>query len=149
MPDPKPEIGPGSRVTMHYTIRLEEGMLVDSTEGREPLEFTMGDGTLVRGLELALVGLKAGDTQTLRIGPENAFGFVDPDGIQTLSLSDFPDDMQPEEGQIIGFTTPGGDDILGAVKAIDGETVTMDFNHPLAGHEISFSVEILDVLPGA
>ena len=145
MPEAKTEIGPGAWVRLHYTITLEEGTVADTSEGGEPLEITLGDGTLEQGLELALIGLKAGDTQTLKIGPENAFGFPDPDGVQTLSARDFPQEITPEPGQIIAFDTPGGDEILGMVKAVEGEEVTVDFNHPLAGHEITFSVEILEV----
>ncbi len=140
-----PRIGHGSRVRMHYSITLEDGTVADSSFDEEPIELTMGDGTLVQGLELAILGLQAGDRQTLKIGPENAFGYPDPQAVTTMGRSEFPADMPLEPGHIIGFTTPGGDELPGAIKAVGDDEVTVDFNHPLAGHEITFTVEILDV----
>lgn len=135
----------GSEVLMHFSIRLEDGTIADSTGEDEPFRFVIGDGSVVQGLELALLGLKAGDRQTLQIGPETAFGHSDAEAIQTLPRSDFPEDMELQPGLIIGFTTPAGEEVLGAVTAIDGDDITVDFNHPLAGHEITFAVEILEV----
>jgi len=141
-------IGHGSEVLMHFSIRLEDGTVAESTDGGEPMRFVMGDGTLVDGLELALYGLHAGDRQTLTIGPENAFGYRDPNNVHSLSRADFPPDMTLDEGVIVGFTTPAGDEIPGMVMAVGEERVSVDFNHPLAGHEITFEVEILEVSAG-
>lgn len=142
----QPIIEPGSEVLMHFSVALEDGTVADSTEGHDPMRFVMGDGTLIQGLELALYGLKAGDRQTLRIGPEVlGFGAHDDEAIRDLPRSDFPSDMQLEEGLIVGFTTPTGEEVPGAVLEVGEETVRVDFNHPLAGHEITFQVEILEV----
>lgn len=138
-------IEPGSEVIMHFALKLEDGTVADSTDGTEPLRFVMGDGTLIQGLELALYGLKAGDRQTLLIGPDVAFGARDEEAIHDMPRSDFPADMDLEPGLIIGFSTPAGDEVPGAVVDLSESTVTVDFNHPLAGHEISFSVEIVGV----
>ncbi len=142
------EIGPGSEVLMHFSIKLEDGTVADtSREEGEPLRFTMGDGSLIEGLELVLYGLKAGDTQTLRIGPADAFGFRDPDNVHQISRADFPSDIELEEGLIIAFATPSGEEVPGAVLEVGDDSVTVDFNHPLAGHEVEFDVEILEVKP--
>jgi len=135
----------GATVVMHYTILLEDGMVADTTEGEEPFRFTVGDGSLIQGLELALFGLKAGDHQRLRISPENGFGAHDPNGIHEMPRAAFPPGMELEEGQIIGFDTPAGEELPGAILEVDEDTVKVDFNHPLAGHEITFEVEILSV----
>lgn len=142
-------IQPGSRVTMHFSITLEDGMVAEESFGGEPLVFVMGDGTLVEGLELALYGLQAGERQQLRLEPAQAFGYRDPDNVHALPRSDFPVDMDLHPGVIVGFATPGGDELPGAVLALDDDTVQVDFNHPLAGHTLTFAVHILVVQPPA
>jgi len=141
------EILPGCPVTLHLAIALEDGTEAISTFGEEPVELTMGDGTLQPGLELALYGLKPGDTQTLSLLPEQAYGLRDPGLIQYMPMTDFEASFTPEVGQIIAFSLPNGEEAAGSVIAIDEGRVEVDFNHPLAGHEISFRVEILDVGP--
>jgi FKBP-type peptidyl-prolyl cis-trans isomerase SlpA len=143
-------IGNGSHVRLHYSIALEDGTIADSTrEDNEPLDFTLGDGTMVEGLELALIGLKAGERQSLRIGPENAYGFRDEANVHIMPRSDFSQDMNLERGLIIGFTAPSGLEIPGTILDVGEDEVKVDFNHPLAGHEITFDVEILSVESGA
>lgn len=139
------EIHPGSEVLMHFSILLEDGTVAETSEGDEPLQFTLGDGTLVEGLELALLGLKPGDRQTLKIAPQNAYGYSDPQFIHPLERADFPPDMALKKGVIIGFETPSGEEVPGMVMEVGDTQVTVDFNHPLAGHEITFTVEILKV----
>lgn len=142
-------IGPGCTVTMHFQLTLEDGTIADSTIEHDPIQFVMGDGSLIEGLELALYGLKVGDKQVLSIEPREAFGFPDEENIHEMSKSEFPADMNIEEGMIIEFDTPSGERIPGALKEIKGDTVVVDFNHPLAGHEITFDVEIIDIKPAA
>lgn len=140
-------IQPGSKVTMHFSIVLEDGTIAETTEGDAPFEFVLGDGSLIQGLELALFGLNPGDQQSLKIGASEGFGARDDAAIQILPRSDFPEEMEIEEGQIIGFTTPSGEELAGAVKKIQKDDITIDFNHPFAGHEIQFNVHILEVTP--
>ena len=140
-----PVIQPGSEVLMNFSIILEDGTVAETTEGDEPLLFSLGDGTMVEGLELALLGLKAGDTQSLVIPPENAYGFSDPQHIHPVARADFPIDMELKKGVIIGFATPEGEEVPGIIKEVGDKQVMVDFNHPLAGHEITFNVEILEV----
>lgn len=138
-------IGPGSVVTMHFTLTLEDGTVADASVDGEPMVFTMGDGSLIEGLELVLLGLKVGDKQSISIDPRDAFGFPDPDNIHMLAREEFADDMKLEEGMIIGFSTPSGEEIPGAIIEIGDEEVKVDFNHPLAGHEVVFNVDIVDI----
>jgi FKBP-type peptidyl-prolyl cis-trans isomerase SlpA len=144
----KHQIGIASTVTLHLSLTLEDGTVAESTFGEEPLVFTMGDGSLVHGLELALYGLRPGDTQRLELYPEQAFGLRDPEKIHRLPRSQFRADMDPEPGLIIGFTSANGEEIPGAVLSVDDDAVEVDFNHPMAGHTVVFEVEILDVVPG-
>lgn len=142
-------IQPGSTVKLHYSITLEDGTVADSTQEGEPLDFVMGDGTMIEGLEMALYGLKAGDNQTVSIDPLNAFGFSDDESVHTLPRSEFNADMSLKPGLIMSFSTPAGDEIPGVIKEVSADEVVVDFNHPLADHEITFSVEILSVQPAA
>jgi FKBP-type peptidyl-prolyl cis-trans isomerase SlpA len=148
MSDSPLTIGPGSKVVMHFSVTLEDGTVADSSEGHEPLAFVMGDGTLAEGLELALYGLQEGEKQSLKIDPENAYGYPDPANVHQLDRVDFPEDMALERGLIVEFDTPAGDAFPGVIKEVGREQVTVDFNHPLAGHEILFEVEILDIEAG-
>ena len=146
MPEEKNTIGPGSKVTMHFSLSLEDGTLVDSTFGSdEPLTFTMGDGTLIAGLEYAVLGLSVGDRQSLNIGPDVGFGYRDESAIQEIKRADFNDDIELKPGVVIEFDSPSGIQVPGTVLEIGDEMVTVDFSHPLAGRSVIFNVEILDV----
>jgi FKBP-type peptidyl-prolyl cis-trans isomerase SlpA len=135
----------GSKVTMHFALRLADGTVADSSFDDEPVSFVVGDGALDKGLELALIGLRAGDHQTLTLMPGQAFGARDEAALQWVKRDRFPAELALEEGQIIGFTGQAGEDVAGAVIEIQDERVRVDFNHPLAGREIEFEVEILAV----
>lgn len=141
-------IAPGRRVRLHYRITLEDGTVADSSFGGEPLEFLVGDGTLQQGLEQVLLGLAAGERRRFELAPWEAFGYADPEAVQVMPRADFPQDMALAPGSVVAFTTPGGEEIAGIVKALDAEQVTVDFSHPLAGHDIVFEVEILEVGAG-
>lgn len=137
-------IGPGREVTLHYRMRLEDGTVVDETEA-EPLTFTVGDGTLIPGLESFLTGLAAGAEERFLIAPEEAFGLRDPDNVHTLARSEFPAEMPLEPGTVIGFSTPSGEELPGMVVEADADRVMVDFNHPLAGHQLTFEVRVVAV----
>ena len=146
-PLPRHEITPGYRVRLHCRLALTDGTEALSTFDSEPIEFTMGDGTLPPSLELALYGLRAGDDQTLTLLPEQAFGRHDPALIHELPRGDFPDGLAPAVGQIVAFATPDGDETAGAVVEVGDRLVRVDFNHPLAGRAVVFRVEVLEVEP--
>jgi FKBP-type peptidyl-prolyl cis-trans isomerase SlpA len=130
---------------MHYSIALTDGNMIESSFDGEPVQITMGGGDLSEGMELALFGLKEGDEQTLTLTPEQAFGIRDDSNINTMPLADFPEGLKPEVGMSYVFETPRGEDIPGTILAIDSDQATVDFNHPLAGQDIVFTVEILGV----
>lgn len=134
-----------SQVTLHYRIALEDGTELESSFDDEPLEFVMGEDTLTEGMEMALVNLKEGDKQSITLTPEQTYGQRDPENIHDLDAADFPADMTPEKGQVIAFDTPAGDDINGIVLDVNANKVSVDFNHPLAGNNLIFEVEILKV----
>mgnify|MGYP001554153953 FL=1 len=135
----------GSNVTMHYALRLVDGMLVDSSFDNEPLSFVVGDGTLDKGLELALIGLRAGDHQTLTLMPGQAFGVRNEAELEWVDRDWFPPEIEPEVGQIVLLSDQEERDVLVAVVEIQDQRVRLDCNNPLAGREIEFEVEILSV----
>jgi FKBP-type peptidyl-prolyl cis-trans isomerase SlpA len=140
-------ITPDSAVTMHLRLSLSDGTVALSTFGDEPLAFQMGDGTLEKGLELALYGLEIGAHERVTLRPGQAYGLRDPEQVHTMALTDFPDPAALEAGQIIAFAVPNGDSLPGTLLSIDADQVRVDFNHPLAGREILLEAEILDIRP--
>lgn len=140
-------IGPGSTVTLHFAIKLEDGQLVDSNFDGKPATFTVGDGNLLEGFEKALFGLFEGSEQSLRILPENGFGQHNPSNIQVVPRKSF-DDMELEEGLMISFADAQGGELPGVIASFDDDKVRVDFNHPLAGKALQFDVKILSVNNG-
>ncbi len=134
-----------SLVLMHYSISLTDGRLIESSFDSDPVEITMGHGDLTDGMQLAIFGLKEGDKQTLTLTPEQGFGYRDENNIRDLPSSDFPADMAPESGLAFSFESPEGEELPGTVISITGDQVKVDFNHPLAGQELVFTVEILGI----
>lgn len=139
-------IGPDRQVTLHFAIKLESGEVVDSTEGKAPATFTVGDGNLLPGFEQALYGLKVGDKRALAIAPEQGFGQPNPQNVQVMPRSNF-EGMELSEGLLIIFNDAANTELPGVVKAFDDAQVTIDFNHPLAGKLLTFEVDIVDVQP--
>jgi len=142
-----PSIVKESEVVMHFSIRLSDGSAVDSTKvANKPAKFVMGDGSLTPGFEDCLLGLRVGQSETFTLPPESAFGVPNPDNIHHLELSKFSSDVPAEIGTIISFTQPNGEEIPGIIREIVADSVTVDFNHPLAGQTVTFEVDVLEIL---
>ncbi|MBI5612075.1 MAG: FKBP-type peptidyl-prolyl cis-trans isomerase [Gammaproteobacteria bacterium] len=144
-----PVIEPGSRVRLSFSLCLADGTLVDSAAPEAPLVITIGSGELFDALEEFLLGLSAGARRRFEIPAEQAFGPARDDAVHTLPRSVFPPELAVEAGQVIGFAMPSGQETPGVVVAVAETEVTVDFSHPLAGHDLVFEVEILDVEPAA
>ncbi|WP_409523605.1 FKBP-type peptidyl-prolyl cis-trans isomerase [Nitrincola sp. MINF-07-Sa-05] len=137
-------IGEGTRVTLHFAIKLQDGQVVDSNFDGNAATFEFGDGKLPEGFEQALVGLKEGDHLDLTIAPERGFGMHNPSNLQVMPRSQFTD-MELEPGLVVTFKEPGGL-VPGVVVDFSDSKVTIDFNHPLAGKTLLFEVKILNIL---
>jgi len=137
-------IGANSRVTLHFSLAMDDGAMVDSTFDREPASFEMGDGSLMPGFEAKLPGLKKGDSRTFILSPAEAFGELNPESIHELEARQFKG-MELEEGLVVSFDGAGKQAMPGVVRAVNGDKVKVDFNHPLAGKTIHFAVEIIEV----
>ena len=137
--------GPDTRVTLHFAVRLMDGTEMDSTFSGQPASFVWGDESLLPGFERALLGLKAGDKRSVYIEAENGFGAYNPDNIQQFREDEFADDMNLQAGVVVSFRDASGAELPGVISLIEDNWVTVDFNHPLAGRDLTFEVEILSV----
>jgi FKBP-type peptidyl-prolyl cis-trans isomerase SlpA len=142
-----------SKVSMHFALRIEgiatDGTRkkdeVDSTFNAKPAEFTMGDGNLLPGFEEFLIGLTTGDHKTFTVPAEKAFGQTNPQNIQEMKRSSFAVDMPLSPGLVVSFADAAKAELPGVIKSIEGDYVVVDFNHPLAGKDLQFEVQILSV----
>lgn len=140
-------IGPGTKVTLHFALRLKDGEVIDSNFERDPATFVVGDGNLLPGFEKAIFGLLEGERKTLTITPEQGFGQRNPNNLQEFARSDFAPDMELKEGLVLSFSDAQKTELPGVVSHFDENVVIVDFNHPLAGREIVFDVAILKIEP--
>ncbi len=140
-------IGASSTVIFHFDIKLADGSAAESTRvHNKPAKSQMGDGSLSPAFEAQLMGLTAGDSKTFTLEPQDAFGMPNPDNIYYVDRSRFSLEAPAQVGMIIGFAMPDGSELPGLVRDVVGDSVTIDFNHPLAGQTLTFSVEIVQVI---
>ena len=140
-------IGPGTKITLHFALQLDNGDIVDSNFERDPATFTVGDGNLLPGFEKALFGMLEGEHKTLVIKPEDGFGQRNPNNIQEIARSQFSPDLELSEGLMLSFADAQKTELPGVVQRFDEEVVVVDFNHPLAGRDILFEVAIIKIEP--
>ena len=145
-PNDETRIEDGSKVALHFSVAIEDGVEIDNTRGREePVTLVIGDGNLLPGFEKALFGLRSGDRRTVHLPPEDAFGDWNPENVQRFDTVKF--EQRPEIGQMIEFEDKAKASLFGVVKSVNDDVTEIDFNHPLAGQNISFEVEIFKVTP--
>ena len=140
-------VSEGTRVFLNFSLCLEDGSEVDSNFGGEPVDFVIGDGSLLPGFERLLFGMSAGDRRMFSIDPDNAFGQHQDANIQALPRAHFGEDMEIEQGLVVSFADAAGGEVPGVVLDFDDSEVTVDFNHPLSGRTILFDVQIHRVEP--
>lgn len=138
-------IAPGSRIRLDLEILLEDGTVALSSFGEEPLEVTVGDGTLAAGLEELLLGLPAGADERFLAEGADLYGPRDTDNVHWLPLSNFDEGMRLETGQVIAFETPGGQETAGTILALERDRARVDFNHPLANRSLQIRARIHSV----
>jgi FKBP-type peptidyl-prolyl cis-trans isomerase SlpA len=142
------DIGPNCKVELHFSLKLADtGEVVDSTFEKKPAELVIGDGNLPAAFEAVIHGMKAGERKIERIEPKDGFGQHNPSNVQKISKDQFDPSVELSEGLVVSFQDKAKSELPGVVAAIDDKMVTVDFNHPLAGRELEFEVEILSVAP--
>ena len=136
---------PGDKIRMHYSGTLADGSTFDSSKGRDPLEFELGSGQIIPGLDEAVTGMATGETKTVTVAPEQAYGDRDPSRVQAVPRSQIPDHIPTEPGTQLQVQTPEGQTLPVTVASVTDEEVTLDANHPLAGQALTFDVEIVEI----
>jgi peptidylprolyl isomerase len=136
----------GDTVKVHYTGKLADGTVFDSSVNREPLEFTIGDGKLIPGFDRAVNGMKVGEKTTVTIPAEEAYGPRYDQLVQIVNKTDLPPELNPEVGQHLEAVQQDGNVINVTVTNVDENSITIDANHPLAGKELIFELELVEIV---
>ena len=139
----------GDTVQIHYSGKLNDGTVFDFSDGKSPLEFKIGENTVIPHLEQSVIGMTIGDKATVEINAENAYGPHQTDAIQTVDRSMIPQEVDLTVGSQLQATTPDDQTLLLTVAAVDDTTVTLDGNHPLAGQHLTFDIELVGIVATA
>jgi FKBP-type peptidyl-prolyl cis-trans isomerase 2 len=135
----------GDVVSVHYTGKLESGEIFDSSKDRDPLEFTLGNKELLAGFEEGVVGMKPGESRSVTLEPENAFGDRREDLLLDLPKEEFPQHITPSVGLQLKLSNASGTSLTVVVTEVGEETVTLDGNHPMAGQTVVFDIKLLEI----
>lgn len=141
--DDTPSVKEGDTVRVHYTGTLDDGTEFDSSRDREPLEFTVGGGQMIQGFDEAVVGMKVGETKTVTIPPEEAYGVYDGDKVITKNISELPEGTVPQVGMRLYTSTQDGGVISWTIIAINDTTMTL---RTLVGQSLTFEIELVEIL---
>jgi peptidylprolyl isomerase len=139
----------GDTVKVHYTGRLSDGSIFDSSQGREPLEFVLGQGMMIAGFEEGILGMQLNESKTIQMPAEKGYGDSNPNLIFKVSRNDIPADIPLELGMTLSAHVGEDEEIPVIITAITLTDVTLDANHPLAGKELIFDVQIMEISSGA
>lgn len=135
----------GETVRVHYRGTLADGSEFDSSAGRDPLMFTLGEDAVIPGFESAVAGLAVGESATVTLGVEDAYGPRTDEALQEVPLEAFGE-MEPVAGMVVGLNGPNGEQLAATIAEVGDESVTLDFNHPLAGQELTFEITLVEIL---
>ena len=139
------QVKPGDTVRIHYKGTLPDGATFDSSEGRDPLEFVVGSGQIIPGLDTALPGMSVGDKKTVEVPADQAYGQPDPNARQAVPRAEIPEDIPLDLGTQLQVQTPQGQVMPVTVIDVTETEVTLDANHPLAGRDLIFDIELVDI----
>jgi peptidylprolyl isomerase len=135
----------GDKVNVHYHGKLTDGSTFDSSEGREPLEFTVGSSQVIKGFDDAVIDMKPGDKKTVNIPVIDAYGERNEELVMEYPISEFPDDMNPEVGMELQMGDNAGNIFSVIIVEVGPETVILDANHPLSGQDLIFDLELVSI----
>lgn len=135
----------GDTVRVHYTGRLDDGTVFDSSRERDPLEFTLGEEAIIPGFEKAVVGMEPGEEKTAEIPAKEAYGEPREDLVLTVSKNELPDDIDPSVGERLQMRTQDGGTFQVTVTDVGEEELSLDANHPLAGQDLTFDLELVEI----
>ena len=135
----------GDKVKVHYTGKLSDGTVFDSSRDREPLEFEIGGGQMIAGFDHAVDGMKVGESKTAKFSSKEGYGETDDEMIFTVPKDQLPPEINPEEGQQLSMQHPSGQNIPVVVTKVEENEIVIDANHPLAGKELEFEIELVEI----
>ncbi len=135
----------GDEVKVHYTGKLEDGTVFDTSTNRSPLQFAIGDGQIIPGLEKAILGMNLGESNTIKVPMDEAYGPRREEMILVLDRNEFPVHMKPEVGQLVEMRHLDGRRMRVTVTDVSESRVTLDANHPLAGKDLTFDIQLLEI----
>ncbi|MFP3948111.1 MAG: peptidylprolyl isomerase [Longimicrobiales bacterium] len=135
----------GDTVSIHYTGRLEDGTVFDTSENRDPLEFTLGEGNVIPGFEKAVQGMAEGESKTATIPSDEAYGQRRDDLVLSVSKEQLPSDLDPQVGQRLQMQAGDGQTFEVVISEVEEDSVEVDANHPLAGEDLTFDIELVEV----
>ncbi|MBA2249292.1 MAG: peptidylprolyl isomerase [Chitinophagaceae bacterium] len=139
------EVKQGDVVKVHYTGKLTDGEQFDSSTGREPLEFTVGAGQMIKGFDAAMPGMKVGDKKTINIMPADAYGEKNEEAIIEFPKKNVPEDMKLEPGMQLQLRNESGQPFPVTIVEIKDDVIILDANHSLAGKELVFDIELVEI----
>lgn len=141
------QVKSGDKVKVHYHGKLRNGETFDSSQGREPLEFTVGGGQVIKGFDDGVMGMQVGDKRTVEIEVTDAYGEKNEDMVVEFPKEQFPPDMKPEVGMQLMMNNGQGQSFPVVVKEVREDNVLLDANHPLAGEDLIFDIELVEIVP--
>lgn len=136
----------GDTIKVHYTGKLDDGIVFDTSEGRDPLQFKVGEGQVIEGFEKAVVGMDQGESKTVKIKSDKGYGDCREDMFLKVERGQIPPEIPVEVGLQLQVTGPGGQPAIVTVKEISDESITLDANHPLAGKDLTFEIKIVEII---
>lgn len=139
------EVKPGDNVKVHYHGKLNNGNTFDSSEGRDPLEFQVGKGHVIKGFDDALLGMTVGEKKTVNIPVDHAYGERNENMIMEFPIAEFPEDMKPEVGAQLHMSDHQGNNFPVVITDVKEDVVMLDANHPLAGQNLIFDIELVSI----
>jgi len=139
------QVKANNTVKVHYTGKLADGQIFDTSEGKEPIEFVLGKGQLIPGFEQGLIDMKLNEKKTITIAKDEAYGDVNEQLIQEVKKSDLPQDMEPKVGMGLVSKSPDGREMNLMVVEVKDDSIVIDGNHPLAGRDLVFDLEVIEI----
>lgn len=135
----------GSKIKVHYTGKLDNGTVFDSSEGKDPLEFTVGEGKIIKGFDKGVVGMKEGEEKEIKIEPGDAYGDRREDLVQEIPRDKLPKEPEPKVGMVLQLKAATGQAFMARIAEVGEKTVKVDLNHPLAGQNLNFKIKIVEI----
>lgn len=136
----------GDTVRVHYTGKLDDGTVFDSSIGHKPLEFTIGDGRIIPGFEKAIIGMSPDESKTVKISYNDAYGPYFKEMVVVVTRNQFPPNINPEVGQQYQVPTSDGRMLIFKITEMNDNTITLDANHPLAGKDLIFDIKLIEII---